>query len=281
MTITDTPIAKPNKTKINIDTFCRVIAIWGPAGSTGKSTIALNLAYELSNLGKQVLLIDADTYNPSLTQLHGITEPTPGIPAIARLIRQGRFDLTQLDRLSITIKHRRTRYKLIPGLPTTTRWPEVTPDSINQLLTQAKSEYDVIVIDLASPLEPNLSCPESSTTRNSITRSCIETADQLLVILKQSPNSIHRYLQNFAELNELQKQRTLVINFSTRNPKYIDAIKQLTKEVPEAHIPEDYPSLQLAESEQLPLALSRRKSPSRTAISDLANKLLLCPPSVS
>ena len=281
MTITDTQTDKPKAKKTAIDSFCRVIAIWGPNGSTGKTTIALNLTYELASHGNQVLLIDADTHSPSLTQLHGITEPTPGLPAIARLIRQGRFDRSQLDRLSITIKHRRTRYKLVPGLPTANRWPELTPDSITQLVNQAKPEYDFIIIDLASSLEPNLSSLESATTRNTITRTCIESADRLLVILKQSPLSLHRYLQNFAELEELQKQRDLIINFSTRNSKYIDALKHLTKETPTTHIPEDYPSLQLAESEHLPLALSRRKSTSRTAISELANKLLLCPPSAS
>ncbi|MEY4276730.1 MAG: hypothetical protein RIS26_1193 [Actinomycetota bacterium] len=281
MTVTDTPTEKPKPKKTALDSFCRVIAIWGPHGSTGKTTIALNLTYELASLGHQVLLIDADTHSPSLTQLHGVTEPTPGLPAIARLIRQGRFDRTQLDRLSITIKHRRTRYKLLPGLPAANRWPELTPDSITQLINQAKTLNDFIIIDLASSLEPNLTNPESSTPRNGITRVCIESTDLLFVILKQSPLSLHRYLQNFAELDELQKQREIILNFSTRNAKYIDALKRLTKETPTAHIPEDYPSLQLAESEHLPLALSRRKSPSRTAIADLANKLLLCPPSAS
>lgn len=39
-----------------------VISIFSVSGGSGKSTIASNLAYELSNLGKKVLLIDTDPH---------------------------------------------------------------------------------------------------------------------------------------------------------------------------------------------------------------------------
>ena len=49
----------------------RTIGIWGPHGSSGKSTIAINLAESLANSGLRVLLVDADLANPSLAIMLG------------------------------------------------------------------------------------------------------------------------------------------------------------------------------------------------------------------
>ena len=39
-----------------------LLAVWGPKGAPGRTTVAVNLAFEAAPLVGEVLLVDADTY---------------------------------------------------------------------------------------------------------------------------------------------------------------------------------------------------------------------------
>jgi hypothetical protein len=44
------------------DTRRILAAVWGPKGGPGRTTVAVNLAFEAAAIGGEVLLVDADTY---------------------------------------------------------------------------------------------------------------------------------------------------------------------------------------------------------------------------
>lgn len=281
MTLTEARPRSKEKSRQKVATEARLVTVWGPLGSTGKSTIALNLAYELALLGQRVILLDLDTHAPSLNQLLPISESSAGLAGAARLIRQGRFTLEELERLSLNIKHGRYHFRFLPGLPNASRWSEITPDTIQHLVQIANQNFDIIIADVASSLEDPLSSPESPTNRNAAARTAIRCSTQTIAVLASSQLSVSRYLNAFSTMDELQKTRTLILNRGEPNHNLTSAIRSLTKERIEACIPADEPAVQLAESQQLPLALARRKSPARNAIAALAHKLLAWPPSVN
>src|ERR1019366_2517436 len=62
-----TPIAHPNLGK--------VIAVSSGKGGVGKSTVTVNLAVALAQLGKRIGIMDADIYGPNIPRMMGVNEP--------------------------------------------------------------------------------------------------------------------------------------------------------------------------------------------------------------
>ena len=67
-----------------------VIAVWGPTGAPGRTTVAVTLAVEAALLGVETLLVDADTYGGSVAQALGLLDEAPGLAAAARAANSGR-----------------------------------------------------------------------------------------------------------------------------------------------------------------------------------------------
>ena len=64
------------KTPINGTKFTLLVS--SAKGGVGKSTVAVNLAFALQNLGLKIGILDADVYGPSLPKLVNINENQKG-----------------------------------------------------------------------------------------------------------------------------------------------------------------------------------------------------------
>jgi chromosome partitioning protein len=145
--------------------------IYSEAGGVGKSTLAANLAAAHTEHGRQVLLIDIDPQQGSVTYLLGITAPREDGEAdnIARhLINQPKSDFTEL------IQETRFNFDILPTHNMLERLPRLLikaeemaedlgesfdpNDRLRQVLadTTVPQEYDTIIVDPPATAGPHL-----------------------------------------------------------------------------------------------------------------------------
>ena len=126
------------------DTSCHLVGITSAQPCDGKSTVSLNLAFSLAELGKKTLLIDADLRRASLHEKTGF-ERTPGLS-----------DLITVNTSEIPSAMRRYQsenseigFDLLPAGEAANNPSELLSSKrMEKLLEAFANVYDYIVIDL-------------------------------------------------------------------------------------------------------------------------------------
>ena len=268
-----------------------VISCWGPAGSPGKSTIAANLACEMTLLGQRVLLIDLDTLAPSLAVTLGLVDTPAGLSACLRLADQNRLSIEEYQRLTVAIQVGRHELRFMSGLSSPARWREVTVERVSKMLTTLKGEFDQVVLDLpqATNFQSNLNHPSTSSlvgeiTRDSLLIEVLERSSKVVLVTGSDPVSAHRFLvaKEYFDSNVQGTNPYLVVNRfrtsalgSRAKAELQETYLSLAQARIDAFIPDEPGNFDRALLNGLPLALLKRSSPARQAISDLARQLLL------
>ena len=186
-----------------INTEPQLIAVTSPHGSTGKTTVAINIALELATEKYKVLLIDADLQGSSVANYLCLAELPAGLPGALRIADQNRFDEHQLERLSIQVP--KTSITLLPGaMSELTVSP--TTENLSEIIAVAKRVFDFVILDLGSTL------PSKKTTEFNLTRALTQQADQVVLVASADPVGIFRLLAIEASILEVTAEPMLVIN---------------------------------------------------------------------
>jgi succinoglycan biosynthesis transport protein ExoP len=139
----------------NIDRDLRTVLVVSAAPRDGKTTVARHLARAAAGVGSAVLLVEADLRRPTLAQQLDV-QPGPGLSdvLIGDLSLWSATQLIELDTPSVDGARGQMRFGerafdvLVAGAPLPPNPGElIESHAMEALLEQAKSTYDLIVID--------------------------------------------------------------------------------------------------------------------------------------
>jgi MinD-like ATPase involved in chromosome partitioning or flagellar assembly len=206
----------------------RVIAVWGPTGAPGRTTVAVGIADELSRLGTSTLLVDADVYGGVIAQLLGLLDESPGLAGAARLAAAGTLDAAGLVRLAWAV---RPHFRVLTGLARADRWPELRPRAVAAVLEEARRLVGTTVVDCGFNLEDDeeLSFDTAAPRRNGATLAVLEDADTVLCVSGADPVALQRSIRALGELRDAlpDVEPVLVVNQVRRGPVPGDARREI------------------------------------------------------
>lgn len=205
-----------------------VIAVWGPTGAPGRTTVAVGLADEAARLGLSTLLVDADVYGGVVAQMLGLLDESPGLAGAARLAASGTLDGEAVVRLAWAV---RPRLRVLTGLARADRWPELRPRAVVAVLEEARRLAACTVVDCSFSLEDDeeLSFDTAAPRRNGATLAVLEAADTVLCVSGADPVALQRSVRALDELREVLPgvDPMLVVNQVRRGPVPGDAQREI------------------------------------------------------
>jgi MinD-like ATPase involved in chromosome partitioning or flagellar assembly len=183
-----TPPAAPPTTR------GRVVAVWGPAGAPGRTTVATALAAALSRRARTTL-VDVDPYGGTVAQVLGVLDEVSGLLSAARLAAGGLLE----ERFSSVQRALDKQLTVVTGLPRPDRWTEVRSGTV-ELLAETAGRHGHVVLDTGFSLdEDDLS---GRPGRHQLTLAALEVADEVLVVGSADPVGLSRLARALVDLRE-------------------------------------------------------------------------------
>lgn len=259
-----------------------VVAVWGPAGAPGRTTVAVALASETALTGRSALLVDADVYGGVVAQVLGLLDESPGLAAACRAANTGALDVPALADLARAVT---PGLRVLSGIARADRWPELRPAALEVVLEQARRLAQVTVVDCGFALEQDeeLAYDTAAPRRNGATLVALESADTVVAVGSADPVGLQRLVRGLAELREAVPgvEPVVVVNRlrSTAVPgdaagEVKAALQRYAGVEVAALVPMDVAGLDGALAQGRTLAEAASSSPARRALLELAHALV-------
>lgn len=260
----------------------QLVAVWGPTGAPGRTTVAVGLATELARAGVHTLLADADVYGGVVAQVLGFLDEAPGLAAAVRLANNGQLDLAALAKVAPVAG---PGLRVLTGISRAARWPELRPAALEQVWSLARSLAAVTVVDCGFALEQDeeLSFDTAAPRRNGATLVTLEQADVVLAVGAADPVGVQRLVRGLAELRETVPSAVprVVLNQVRRSTVGGEPRAQLSEALSRYagindvdFVPYDRDALDLAVLEGRALGEVAAESPARHALARIAADLV-------
>ncbi|MDQ1683667.1 MAG: hypothetical protein QOC82_404, partial [Frankiaceae bacterium] len=257
----------------------RLIAVWGPTGAPGRTTVAVGLAAELAAAGEQAVLVDADVYGGAIAPALGIVDDGAGFASACRLANAGRLDAVGLAGLARGLG---PRLRVLSGLARADRWDEVRPSAAVAVLELARTLASHVVVDCGFCLEEDeeLSYDTVAPRRNGATMATLRAADAVVAVGSADPVGLQRLVRGLTELREtvpgveprvvVNRVRPKVVGPGEPKRQISEALQRYADVTPVGFVPLDQAALDKSVMQARTLVEAAPTSPARLALADLA-----------
>lgn len=187
----------------------RIVAVWGPKGSPGRTTVAVELAYAFAGSQPSTLLVDADPYGGDVRQILGILEDVPTIVWAARLAAQ--HELSAEELLS-SVRRTGQGPVVLPGLTRAELWTEVSDYGWRQALDAFRYAAETSILDVGFCFEESVGMRSANDEgRNRITRTSLASADRVIAVLRADAVGIKHFLWAWEDVKTLVDLERVVL----------------------------------------------------------------------
>ena len=186
------------------DTRGQVVAVWGPAGAPGRTSIAIGVAAELAEAGYSVALCDVDTHGASIAPALGMLDEAPGFAAACRLAGANALTRTELERIGQRYEVSGGGFWVLTGIGRPSRWPELSGERVKTAVDACRGWVDFTILDTGFSIETDeeISSDLFAPKRNGATIAALRAADTILAVGAADPVGMSRFLRTHVDLIE-------------------------------------------------------------------------------
>jgi MinD-like ATPase involved in chromosome partitioning or flagellar assembly len=186
----------------------RIVAVHGPGGAPGRTTVAIGLTAEHARRREPSVLIDADPHGGAVAQHLGVLDEVSGLLAASRLVNAGSLDAEAFARCRRAVAD---GFEVLTGLPRPDRWVEARPGVLDVVLDRAGEVGDVVV-DTGFSLEDDADLGRNL-SRNQLTIDAVAAADHVVAVGTAEPTGLARLARSLVELRDATDAPvTVVVN---------------------------------------------------------------------
>ena len=193
-----------------------LMAVWGPTGAPGRTTVAINLAAELSEQGHRVLLIDADSYGGAIAPMLGLVDEAAGLAAVCRLAESDQLTFSEIERLSHIVNTGVQNIHVLSGIVRPDRWPELSAERVRKVIGVVRENFDAIVVDVGFNLETDeeITSDLFAPRRNASTLTVLKHAEYIVEVASADALGVARFIRAHDVLVEEfpESLRVIVLN---------------------------------------------------------------------
>lgn len=234
----------------------KIVACYSPKGGSGKTTLAVNLAYALTSLNKKVALIDLSLQFGEV----GVYLDIPKGDTIADMVEEQSFELSTVK--SYLIRHQSGIQVMLSS--SSPEYAElIRPEHVDAILSSLRTEFDYIVVDMGVSI-------------GDCAIAALETADTILLIVTEDIAALHDAKRSIKVLEALNQQDKikLVVNKDGISTITVKNIATLLEHSPSLIIPYDLKSAMLAVNRGIPMLSCAPNSKASKEIATYARAMI-------